>query len=82
MRNFVHDSQLAAVNFGGWLVMLALHLRPVQSHDLTCFAWGSVTVISLALLRYALDFRRGILIDLILMGSRLWQNGAFNLPRI
>lgn len=78
---FFLETQLPALNLGAWMILLAGFIGPPGAGLVRGFQWLIGITIVLAVLRYAIHYGKGILIELIFVQRITWQDGRFRLRR-
>ncbi|MFL5386141.1 MAG: M48 family metalloprotease [Longimicrobiaceae bacterium] len=78
-RTSIFESQLAALNLGAWMIMLAGFIGMPGAGVLYRFKWLIATAIVLAVLRFAKHYWKGLFLELIFIGRVTWQDGKFQL---
>ncbi|HEX8671346.1 MAG TPA: hypothetical protein VF710_05630 [Longimicrobium sp.] len=78
---FILETQLAALNLGAWMIMLAGLIGAPGTEVAEGFKWLVVAVVVLTVLRFVKHYVRGWLLDLVLLGRVRWEDGKFRLRR-
>lgn len=75
LPGFTLDFALAGLNLTGWIVLLAMQIRPLEARDLNHFSWCVLALAGLGMVRYVQSYLLAILIDLTLAGRMRWDQG-------
>jgi hypothetical protein len=75
------ETQLAALNLGAWMILLASFTSPPSTGVVHRFQWLIAATFALAVLRYAIYFWKGILLELIFIDRIAWKDGKFQIRR-
>ncbi|MCA1792014.1 MAG: hypothetical protein LC667_19840 [Thioalkalivibrio sp.] len=78
---FILETQLAALNLGAWMIMLAGLIGAPGPEVAEGFKWLVVTVVILTVLRYAKHSVNGSMVESIFSGRARWHDGRFR-PRM
>ncbi len=76
---FLLEAQLAALNLGAWMILLASFIGAPSAGTVYRFGWLIATAFVLAVLRYAMHYGKGRLLELIFIGRIAWRDGKFQL---
>ncbi|HET7463306.1 MAG TPA: M48 family metalloprotease [Longimicrobium sp.] len=78
---FIVETQLTALNLGAWMILLSRFIGTPSPDLLYRFRWLLATLIVLSVLRYAIHYVKGLMIELIFIRRFTWQDGTFKLRR-
>ncbi|MBB4636600.1 hypothetical protein [Longimicrobium terrae] len=78
---FFLETQLPALNLGAWMILLAGFIGAPGAGLVRGFQWLIGITVVLAVLRFAIHYWKGILIEMILIQRVTWQDGRFRLRR-
>ncbi|HEX6908996.1 MAG TPA: hypothetical protein VF142_01295 [Longimicrobium sp.] len=78
---FFLETQLPALNLGAWMILLAGFIGAPSAGLVHGFQWLIGITIVLAVLRYAIHFLKGIVVELIFIQRVTWQDGKFRMRR-
>ena len=76
---FFLETQLPALNLGAWMILLASFIGAPAVGLVHGFQWLIVAAVVVAMLRYALYYWKGIVLELIFVRRVTWQDGKFRL---
>lgn len=78
---FFLDTQLPALNLGAWMIVLASFIGAPAAGLVHGFRWLIAGTFAVAVLRFAMHYWKGILLELIFIERITWQDGRFRLRR-
>ena len=78
-RAFIQETQLAALNLGAWMIMLAGLIGAPGAEVAEGFKWLVVAVVILAVLRFAKHYVKGLVLEGVFIGRVRLQDGGFRL---
>ncbi|WP_420126830.1 M48 family metalloprotease [Longimicrobium sp.] len=76
---FFFETQLPALNLGAWMILLASFIGAPAAGLVYGFQWLIVAAVVVGILRYALYYWKGIVLELIFVRRVTWQDGKFRL---
>lgn len=78
---FFLETQLPALNLAAWMILLAGYIGAPRVGLVHGFQWMLGITAVVAVLRYAIHYWKGILIELIFIQRMTWQEGRFGMRR-
>jgi peptidase M48-like protein len=78
---FILETQLAALNLGAWMILLAGFIGAPSAGLVHGFQWLIAGIFIVAVLRYARHYWKGIVLELIFIERITWQDGRFRIRR-
>lgn len=76
---FILETQLAALNLGAWMIMLAGLIGAPGAEVAEGFKWLVVAVVVLTVLRFAKHYVKSLVLEWVFIGRIRWQDGRFRL---